>query len=165
HLGGEAGCRRAALHFPEVDGTVVSACLVVALAVPVLGPKVLSDRRIPAKPEVSIYLPVSLDRAMVQVQRTLLSAGVASGIEQAVPESDPGLIGTPPAGGRLTLSGKSVREALDAFVALDPRYRWSESNGKVLLRPRTRNDSNDLLRKQLSIDLHHATLLEALRQI
>jgi hypothetical protein len=36
---------------------------------------------------------------------------------------------------RLDLDGLTVREALDALVAHDPRYRWEEHDGIVVIRP------------------------------
>lgn len=36
---------------------------------------------------------------------------------------------------RLDLDGLTVREALDALVAQDPRYRWEERDGIVVIRP------------------------------
>lgn len=43
---------------------------------------------------------------------------------------------TSPAGAqRLDLTGKTVREALDLFVAADARYTWTEVNGVIVIRP------------------------------
>src|SRR5262245_5926118 len=36
---------------------------------------------------------------------------------------------------RLDLDGLTVREALDALVAQDPRYRWEERDGMGVVRP------------------------------
>src|SRR5258705_12768676 len=36
---------------------------------------------------------------------------------------------------RFDLDGLTVREALDALVAQDPRYRWEEHDGIVVIRP------------------------------
>jgi hypothetical protein len=36
---------------------------------------------------------------------------------------------------RFDLDGLTVREALDALVAQDPRYRWEERGGTVIIRP------------------------------
>jgi hypothetical protein len=36
---------------------------------------------------------------------------------------------------RFDLAGRTVREALDIFVAQDPRYRWEERAGVLVIRP------------------------------
>jgi hypothetical protein len=36
---------------------------------------------------------------------------------------------------RVFLTGKSVRDALDMLVAADPRYRWAEDRGVIVVRP------------------------------
>jgi hypothetical protein len=36
---------------------------------------------------------------------------------------------------RIALAGKTVREALDTIVAIDPRYRWLDVNGVPVVRP------------------------------
>jgi hypothetical protein len=36
---------------------------------------------------------------------------------------------------RVSLAGKSVREALDTIVAIDPRYRWVDVHGVPVVRP------------------------------
>ena len=38
-------------------------------------------------------------------------------------------------GQRVTLAGKTVREALDTIVAIDPRYRWIDVGGVPVVRP------------------------------
>jgi hypothetical protein len=58
------------------------------------------------------------------------TTGTPFGMEGLPPE-------TPilPAGETVTLSGKSLRAALDIIVALDPRFEWREMNGVVVVRP------------------------------
>ena len=36
---------------------------------------------------------------------------------------------------RISLAGKTVREALDTIVAIDPRYRWVDVHGVPIVRP------------------------------
>ncbi len=36
---------------------------------------------------------------------------------------------------RISLAGKTVREALDTIVAIDPRYRWIDVHGVPVVRP------------------------------
>jgi hypothetical protein len=59
---------------------------------------------------------------------------VPAGVE-GVPEQCPD--GTAPVKvtGRTSLRGMTVREALDTLVRFDPRYRWGESDGVIVLRP------------------------------
>jgi hypothetical protein len=43
---------------------------------------------------------------------------------------DPAIVGQ-----RFDLAGHTVREALDIFIAQDPRYQWDERDGVVVIRP------------------------------
>jgi hypothetical protein len=83
-----------------------------------------------------VQFPVASASLLQRVQNALVASGVASGIEQAPPDSDeatqPGAVVTT----SLRLSGRRVGDILDAVVALDPRYRWSESRRRVTVRVR-----------------------------
>jgi hypothetical protein len=98
---------------------IAAASLIGSFIVPTLRGSNLADRRIPAEPDRSIKLPVSPEKAIAVIQDTLLAAGVASGVEQAAPGSDSSLVGVPPTDGKLTLSGRRVRDAFDDFVSFD----------------------------------------------
>jgi hypothetical protein len=56
------------------------------------------------------------------------AAGVPMGIELAT-EPEPKRAGTP-------LTGLTVSAALDAIIAIDPRYEWRDMNGTIVLRTR-----------------------------
>ena len=41
----------------------------------------------------------------------------------------------PPTSGKVTITGLSLREALTALMAIDPRYEWRELDGVIVVRP------------------------------
>jgi len=52
---------------------------------------------------------------------------------------------------RVDLDGLTVRGALDILVAHDPRYRWEEREGVIVIRPgRLTNDPDDRLNHRVS---------------
>jgi hypothetical protein len=144
---------------------IAAASLIGSFIVPTLRGSNLADRRIPAEPDRSIKLPVSPEKAIAVIQDTLLAAGVASGVEQAAPGSDSSLVGVPPTDGKLTLSGRRVRDAFDDFVSFDPRYRWFEANGRVFLTPRIANNPDQLLQKRLSLEARGSPIREVLSRL
>jgi hypothetical protein len=84
----------------------------------------------PVLPSFSDMAPLAIGRA----------AGVPVGFE-LVPEASsgrvtPGLQAQLKTRERISLGGKTVREALDAFVANDPRYHWVDVHGVPVVRPR-----------------------------
>jgi len=68
---------------------------------------------------------------------------------------------------RLNLRGLSVADALEKLVALDPRYRWLESNGVVVMRPVNAwaDATNPLNFKTSSFTLEDTTLGSALNAV
>jgi hypothetical protein len=51
----------------------------------------------------------------------------------------------------ISLGGLTAREALDRLIALDPRYRWTESGGVVVIRPESAwADPHDFLNRTIS---------------
>ena len=67
-------------------------------------------------------------------------------------------------GDRITLTGLRLREALDALVAFDPRYRWHELNGVIVFGPvATRSDTQEpLLRIVPSVHLKDVPVAHAI---
>jgi len=66
---------------------------------------------------------------------------VPMGIEFLRP--GPGRHSTPP---DIAATGRTLREVLDAMVAVDPRYEWREMNGVIVIRPAAAwNDAQSLL--------------------
>jgi hypothetical protein len=55
---------------------------------------------------------------------------------QRLPAAEPRMIVTPDFTG-VTLTGLTLRSALDALVAVDPRYEWREMSGVIVFRPAT----------------------------
>ena len=77
-----------------------------------------------------VWLPDSITNGML-AWRISASGGVPVIFEaSALDYRDPAI-----AAQRFDLEGFSVREALDFLVAQDPRYRWEERDGIVVIRP------------------------------
>jgi hypothetical protein len=101
------------------------------------------DRIVPEQPSGGPFaltppLPTWSDGAVLSVGRT---AGIVVGFEAAPEVKEVGAIATAAiaasvkAHGRISLAGKTVREALDTIVAIDPRYRWIDVHGVPVVRP------------------------------
>ena len=113
----------------------------------------------PAVPTFSEKAPLAVGKA----------AGVVVGFELA-----PGIVSHGPIGPelqaqiktreRISLAGKTVREALDAIVAVDPRYHWVDVHGVPVVRPRKAwvDPFNPLNRVGGPIDWHEVSLDRAL---
>jgi hypothetical protein len=77
-----------------------------------------------------VWLPDAISGGMF-AWRIAESAGVPLVFEASpLDYRDPAI-----AAQRFDLDGLTVREALDALVAQDPRYRWEEHDGIVVIRP------------------------------
>src|SRR4029453_10879743 len=90
------------------------------------------DRRIKADAPGAavVWLPDGISGGMF-AWRIAEGAGVPLGFEASPRASrEPAIVAQ-----RLALDGLTVREALDALVAHDPRYRWEEHDGIVVIRP------------------------------
>jgi hypothetical protein len=90
------------------------------------------DRRIKADAPGAavVWLPDSITNGMF-AWRISASAGVPMIFEASpLDYRDPAI-----AAQRFDLLGLNVREALDFLVAQDPRYRWEERDGIVIIRP------------------------------
>jgi hypothetical protein len=68
---------------------------------------------------------------------------------------------------RLNLRGLSLADALEKLVALDPRYRWRDSDGVIVMRPAEAwaDPANLLNFKTSSFTLEDATLGSALHAV
>ena len=127
------------------------------------GAERLANRRIPTDLDGSLRFPASADRVISFLQSALFAAGVPSGIEQAPPGGDDLENVLPQGPAVLSVRGRTVGEALDAFVALDPRYRWSESGGRIFLKAERTNGTAGLLDKRLGpLTLRRSTMPDAL---
>jgi hypothetical protein len=103
----------------------------------------LLDRIVPGEPNGGPYaltppLRTWSDRAALSVGR---AAGIVVGFEAAPEILHVGDIATPEIAAaiktrrRVPLAGKTVRDALDTIVAVDPRYRWVDVGGVPVVRP------------------------------
>ena len=100
-----------------------------------LGPDALGDP--------VVWLPGSIDNGTFAA-RVAMAAQVPVVFEAAA------LASSAPAQ-RVTLTGKSVRESLDAWLAVDGRYAWSDVNGVLVIRPLAAvTDPDDPLNRPVS---------------
>lgn len=64
------------------------------------------------------------------------------------------------------LRGMSVRGALDALIAADPRYEWRDTEGVVVMRPATAwKDCSHFLNRRVSVAWEHLPLGGALTML
>ena len=90
------------------------------------------DRRIkPGTPGAAVvWLPDAVSSGMF-AWRIAESAGVPLVFEASpLDYRDPTIVAQ-----RFDLDGLTVREALDALVAQDPRYQWQQRDGVIVIRP------------------------------
>jgi hypothetical protein len=106
------------------------------------------DRRIKADAPGAavVWLPDGISDGMF-AWRIAESAGVPLVFEASpLDYRDPAI-----AAQRFDLDGLTVREALDALVAQDSRYRWEEHDGIVIIRPiGVRADPGDALNQRIA---------------
>src|SRR5438067_254218 len=121
---------------------------------------------------ITITVPLPPCAAGSIAHRILSSTRQLGGIEFAPDpcrEGSPRLT-APPAQLRpddVRLQGLTVREALDHLIALDPRYRWMETNGLIVMRPAAAwNDARHFLHQTISgLELHDDNFYGALAAI
>ncbi len=76
----------------------------------------------------TIWGPVTITKLTGQTLNPLVEAvRVPMGLETISPVDDHGW--------KVNATGMTLRGALDAIVAADPRYEWREDNGVVVIRP------------------------------
>jgi hypothetical protein len=86
--------------------------------------------------------PLVLNRVDGQTIATLgFAASIPMGFETAGPTAFTFL--------EIAATGKTVREALDALTAADPRYTWRDDDGVILVHPRLNNPVESLLNSQV----------------
>jgi hypothetical protein len=128
------------------------------------------DRVIARQPDGGPYVfsPPLTTIADPAVLRVGSAAGVTLGFE-ALPGAgrhvSPEVMAEMKARERVPLAGKTVRDALDVFVANDPRYHWVDIHGVPVVRPRQAwvDPLNPLNRVGGPIDWQQVGLGQALR--
>ena len=78
------------------------------------------------------YVPCQIPNVAVRIAQVLKVPAGAESVPEPCPDPQHP---APPVTGRMSLLGMTAREAFDALVRLDPRYRWVESGGVVVIRP------------------------------
>jgi hypothetical protein len=115
-----------------------------------------SDRIIPPGPGGSTLFTDSLNIGIVGRISSL--ARVPIGIETLPAPRSP----APPANPdvAITLTGRTVREAMNALVRLDPRYEWRDLDGVPTIRPKVSwgraDDPLSLLMRAVDVDAARA---------
>jgi len=156
-------------------GNVFATVAVLAVAVAtVLHAQEQSPSTAVIQEPITIRVPLAPCAAGALAHRILISTRQLGGIEFA---PGPCMVGTrqpqpPPLPAQLrpedvTLQGLTVREALDRIVALDPRYRWMETNRLIVMRPATAwDDPQNFLHKTINgLDLQDESMYDALGAI
>jgi hypothetical protein len=112
------------------------AAIAVLVAVPVsLHAQSRTETRV-IEENLTAYVPLALCGVPGIARRIAESAAIPAGIE-SVPDCrnlDP----LPPPreqAEQITFLGMTVAAALDRLMTLDPRYRWTESDGVIVVRP------------------------------
>jgi hypothetical protein len=122
----------------------------------------LIARRLPfGAPVVGVPLtPSSLQRGLAEVA---WAARIPIGYE--APEDE--LWEPAPPSRTMNVAGQTVEQVLNAIVALQPRYGWSEDDGVIHLRPKTAvADPNNVLNRRVEMFvLNETTLQLALREV
>lgn len=114
----------------------------------------LLDRLVGPKTDGS---PVVL-RTVADVAGLAYAARLALGLEMAPPDETRAPVDA------ATLTGLTVRDALSAVIARDPRYDWREVDGVIVIRPLTAWTQPDhpLSRETGPVRLDKATLIDAI---
>ena len=116
--------------------------VVAALLAPTVAPgqSELTSRTIEEDIVVRLpSIPCQIPSLVVLIATALkIPAGV-----EAVPERCPDGKAPPVKATGRPLRGMTVREAMDTLVQVDPRYRWVESGGVIVLRPAEAWESAD----------------------
>jgi hypothetical protein len=135
---------------------------IVAAALAAQEPTALIARRLPfGAPVVGVPLtPSSLQRALAEVA---WAARIPIGYE--APEDE--LWQPAPSSRTIDVEGRTVEQVLNAIVALQPRYGWSEDDGVIHLRPKTAVvDPYNVLNSPIEMFvLDDTTLQLALREV
>jgi hypothetical protein len=135
---------------------------IVAAALVAQESAALIARRLPfGAPVVGVPLtPSSLQRALAEVA---WAARIPIGYE--APEDEPWQ--PAPSSRTINVEGQTVKQVLNAIVALQPHYGWSEDNGVIHLRPKTAvTDPNNVLNRPVEMFvLDETTLQLALREV
>jgi hypothetical protein len=149
-------------------GRLISGLLVILLS---SAPALAQDATVPPlqrtiDTDLEVPLPVnhcSVPNAVTGLVRQLhLLAGV-----EYLPGACSGLYQPGRSPDRFNLRGLSVADALKKLVALDPRYRWLEADGVIVMRPvEAWTDPENMLNfKTSSFALENATLGSALHAV
>jgi hypothetical protein len=126
----------------------------------------VADAPLPDTPRLVIELPIDGNGAVDRLQQMLTASGVPFGLEHlprpAGGEASPVL--TAPSR-RLVVNGLPLRVALDTIVKLDPRYAWYDENGRIVVRPASREGPGPLDRRIPRFTLAAASLQHAVESV
>ena len=142
---------------------LVSSCIVAVLLPPLKAQEnAIANRRIPFDlPHIALPLtPYGLQVGIAQlawVTRTPI------GFEARADQ----LWKPAPATDRLSIAGSTIKDVLDAITMQDPRYRWSQDEDVIHLRPAiSLGDSSSVVDRMIdTFTLDGATLATAVREL
>jgi hypothetical protein len=126
----------------------------------------LSSTLVPDQPALALELP-SRGRGTFEVmQRILTSAAVPFGLEQSPdPISAVSTDVNLEPQRSLAVNGLSIRAALDRIIAIDPRYEWEETDGRIIVRGAMLQGTGILNRRIPGLTLTRATLQDTVRAL
>jgi hypothetical protein len=119
----------------------------------------LSDTVVPVEPRIAVTVPISGNGEVDALQQMLTSAGVPFGLEHASGDVPPD---SRAARRSIAVSGLRLGDALDRIVALDPRYTWRESGGRIVMRAAHRDATSFLDRTIPRVAVNGASLQASL---
>src|SRR5688572_17182724 len=122
-------CRRIISRLDAVMRCVIPLLVVLVMRVPLSSQETWSERIV----DQDINFPIPVDSCQVpgRVMQVARSINQPAGAEFLPAHCEPSKKFID----QISLRGLTAREALDRLIALDPRYRWFESEGVILVRP------------------------------
>ena len=126
---------------------MLAAATIMMVTTPAAAQQAVLDRLIApdALGDPVVWVPLSIDNGLFASR--IAMAGQVPLVFEALPVALPSAVGPT----RVVLTGKTVREALDLFVANDSRYTWTEVNGVIVVRPLAAiSDSSDPLNASIA---------------
>lgn len=126
----------------------------------------LGDLVLPNEPAIVLELPFRGQGTFDLIQRVVASARVPFGLEEALDATPvaPAVTDATIAGS-VTLSGQTLRTALDRLVQSDPRYEWHEDEGRILVRGAALQGKGVLGLRIRPIELKGASLKDAVTEL
>ncbi|HXG87786.1 MAG TPA: hypothetical protein VNJ02_05555 [Vicinamibacterales bacterium] len=142
-------------------GVVTLLAVPVLISRPAAQQQSVTDRLVNSRMPITLDVPVH-DAAGMALQLILAAAGVTFGIEHPPPAPPAPVDFARRPQRTVALAGMRLGDALDAIVREDPRYAWTEVDGRIIVRPSQHSTQRSLDTRLPSITVSRASMLEAL---